>query len=316
MSTTDPADRHQTLHHDELPIDQELVENLVRRDMPWLADLPVSPVEAAGSTNAMFRLGSSLSVRLPRQPGGGESIATEARLTPMLSTALPVAIPDVIAVGDPGFGYPERWSVTRWLTGERPGRAEPGRSGGDDLQALAADLAGVVRALRRLEVPDTVGDALRWYRGGALSDADPEVRRALELCRTIEGLDLDLDRAESVWEASLALPGADSAGPDRWFHGDLVAENLLVSDGRLSAVLDFGAVSVGDPTIDLHGAWEILDGPARDVFAHELGVGEPEWLRGRAWALGIALCVLLYYWTSMPDRRDDRLAMARNVLTA
>src|SRR5699024_11917446 len=77
---------------------------------------------------------------------------------------------------------------------------------------------------------------------------------------------------------------------------------------------DFGAVSVGDPTVDLHGAWEILDGPARDVFAHELGVGEPEWLRGRAWALGIALCVLPYYWTSMPDRRDDRLAIARTVL--
>lgn len=316
MNMMDPTGSARALHHDELPIDEELVAKLIQRDMPWLADLSISSVESAGSTNGMFRLGDSLSVRLPRQPGGGESIVKEARLTPMLSAALPVAIPDVVAVGDPGFGYPERWSVARWLAGEHPTRAVPGHADGDGRRALAEDLVGVVRALRHLEVPDTVGDDLRWYRGGALRDADPEVRRALDICRTIDGLDLDLDRAESVWEESLALPGAGEGGPDRWFHGDLVAENLLVSRGRLSAVLDFGGVSVGDPTIDLHGAWEVLDGPARDVFAHELGVGEAEWLRGRAWALGIALGVLSYYWTSMPGRRDDRIAMARNVLTA
>lgn len=316
MNMVEPANSRRALHRDELLIDADLVAALVRCDVPDCAGMPVSAVESAGSTNVIYRLGDALSVRLPRQVGGGEDILKEARLTPLLSEALPVAVPEVVAVGEPGFGYPERWSVTRWLTGGHPTRAVPGRADGEGRRRLAEDLAAVVRALRCLEVPADVSDDLRSDRGGALSDLDAEVRSAIDLCRTIDGLDLDLDldRAEAVWEQSLLLPGADEAGHDQWFHGDLVAENLLVSEGRLSGVLDFGAVAVGDPTIDLHGAWEILDAPARAAFAHALGVGEAEWLRGRAWALGIALNALSYYWTTMPGRRDDRIAMARNVL--
>lgn len=315
MNMMDPDNSLPALHHDELPIDAAVVKALIQRDMPAFADLPMTPVQSTGSTNVLFRLGDTLAVRLPRQPGGGEDIAKEARLTPMLSTALPVAIPEVVAVGEPGFGYPERWSVVRWLTGDRPNRTDPNQPCVDDRRRLAEDLANVIRALRQLNVPDKVSNDLRWYRGGALSEFDPEVRDALARCRTIDDLDLDLDKAQVVWEQSLALPCAHKAVSDHWFHGDLVAENLLVSEGRLSGVLDFGGVSVGDPTVDLHGAWELLDSPAREVFAHQLGLGEAEWLRGRAWALGIALCVLPYYWTSMPERRDDRIAMAQNVLS-
>lgn len=304
-----------SLHEDELPIDTDLVEALIARDAPEFANLPVRPIESTGSTNMIFRLGETLSVRLPRQAGGGQDIAKEARLTPMLSAVLPVPVPEVIVVGEPGFGFSESWSVTRWLPGAHPTRVLAGQPDGVDRQSLAEDLADVVSALRDLEVPDHISQGLRWYRGGALTDIDLEVRQSLAKCRTIGGLDLDLDKAEAVWDDSLMLPGADAAGPDRWFHGDLVAENLLVSEGSLNAVLDFGAVSVGDPTIDLHGAWEILDSPAREVFARKLGVDEAEWLRGRAWALGVALGALSYYWARMPGRRDDRIAMAHNVLS-
>lgn len=311
-----------TLHADELPIDDALVRSLVDRDLPEHAGMTLTRLGASGSTNALFRLGDDLLVRLPRQPGGGASVLKEARLAPLLARALPVAVPEVVAVGNPGFGYTEHWSVTRWLGGEHPRRAEPGEPSkserlglADSLAAdLAEDLATVVLALRAIDVPHVVGDGLRWYRGGALGDFDVAVRRYLELCRGIPGLDLDLARAETIWDEALTLPGAAKPGPDRWFHGDLVAENLLVADSRLAAVLDLGSVSIGDPTVDLHGAWEVLDGPARAAFAARLGVSEAEWLRGRAWALGIALGALSYYWNSMPGRRDDRLAMARNVL--
>jgi aminoglycoside phosphotransferase (APT) family kinase protein len=129
----------------------------------------------------------------------------------------------------------------------------------------------------------------------------------------IDGFDLDLDHALAVWEDGLRLPGADRTAADQWYHGDLVAENLLISAGRLSAVIDFG-VSVGDPTIDLHGAWEILDLPAREIFRNRMQADEDTWLRGRAWALGIALGTFSYYWHTLPARRADRMAMARNVL--
>ena len=302
------------MHSDELDIDDAMVRSLVNRDLPERALQPLTKLSASGSTNTLYRLGSQLLVRLPRHPGGGTSIVKEARWTPLLADALPVDVPEVVTVGNPGFGFPEQWSVTRWLEGEHPVRVEPGVQKAAERSALAEDLANVIGALRGLEVPSDPGPELRWYRGGALASFDSALRIYIDQCRKLDGLDVDLDKAEALWDQALTLPGAREAGPDRWYHGDLVAENLLVANGRLVAVLDLGAVSVGDPTVDLHGTWEILDAPERALFAAKLGVTEAEWFRGRAWALGIALGALAYYWGTLPERRRDRLAMLRNVL--
>jgi aminoglycoside phosphotransferase (APT) family kinase protein len=220
-------------------------------------------------------------------------------------------VPEPVAVGEPAAGYPERWSVVRWTDGEVPPVA------GDVVptpRALARDLAAVVTALRAIEVPhDALADpGLRWYRGDPLSALDDTTRENLEACRAIPDLGLDLDAALRVWDQAMALP-EQSASP-RWYHGDLLAENLLVREGRLVAVLDFGGLAVGDPTVDLVVAWEVLDPPAREMFRREVGVDEETWLRGRAWALALALMTFPYYWRTMPDRCADRLAMARSVL--
>lgn len=304
------------LHDDELPIDRDLVRALVDRDLPQYATLPLTPLGASGSTNLLFRLGDDLLVRMPRQPGNGDSITKERRWSPLMGSRLPVAVPQIVAVGEPGFGYPEPWSVVGWIEGVHPPSIGPDAVPAASPTALAEDLADVVSALRSLDVPDEArtDDGLRWYRGRPLAEFDASTRRNIEACRSIEGLDLDLDAASALWEEALRVPGAAEVGPDRWYHGDLVAENLLVADGRLTAVLDFGSLSIGDPTIDLHGAWEVFDASAREVFRERLGIEEPEWLRARAWALGIALGAFSYYWDSMPGRRADRLAMARNAL--
>ena len=302
------------MHKGELLIDDRLVRLLADRDLPAYAQKPLKRLDATGSSNVLYRLAADLLVRLPRQPGGGESIAKEASWTPALAKALPVAVPQVSHLGNPGFGYPEQWSVVRWLEGEHPGCVQPGQNSGGDRLGLAEDLANVILALRQIELPAEVGPDLRWYRGSTLSDFDFSVRTYLGQCRALTKLDVDLNKAEAVWSEALTLPGAREAGPDRWYHGDLVSENLLVANGRLTAVLDLGAVSVGDPTVDLHGAWEILDASARKLFAVKMGVSEAEWLRGRAWALGISQGALAYYWHSMPQRRRDRLAMLRNVI--
>ncbi len=112
----------------------------------------------------------------------------------------------------------------------------------------------------------------------------------------------------------MALPGADQVVSPLWLHGDLLAESLLVRQGELAAVLDFGDLAVGDPTVDLVVAWELLDPPGRDMFRSLLGVDEATWLRARAWALAIAAMTLPYYWDTMPGRCAARLAMARAVL--
>lgn len=302
-----------TLHAHEIAIDLALVRALVDRAVPDLADRPLRPLDASGSSNALFRLGDDLLVRLPRQPGGSETITKEARRLPYLAPALPVPVPEVVVVGEPGFGYPERWSVVRWIDGEVP-RVPVERGVATD--ALARDLAGVVGALRELAVPaDALADpALRWYRGDSLLAMDEAVHGYVAGCRAIAGLDLDLDACRRVWEKATALTDSGEDGAPRWLHGDLLAENLLVREGRLAAVLDFGALSVGDPTVDLVAGWELLDPPGREVFRSVLGVDEVTWLRGRAWALAIAVMTFPYYWHTMPERCHDRLVLARAVL--
>jgi aminoglycoside phosphotransferase (APT) family kinase protein len=303
------------LHADEIPIDVELVRELLARAMPELADLPVREVASTGSTNALFRLGDELLVRLPRQPGGSAAISKEARWLPALAPSLPVAVPEVVAVLEPACGYPERWSVVRWIEGEHPDVVGPDTPVDPRRGGLAHDLAKVVRALAQAEVPrEAVDDPdLRWYRGEPLVTMDELTRENIARCRALPDCDLDLEAATRVWEEAIRLPGATHRPAPRWYHGDLAAENLLVRDGSLTAVLDFGGLSIGDPAVDLAVAWEALDPPARRAFRDELGVDEATWLRGRAWALCISL-MIWYYWTTMATRRASRVAVVRNVL--
>jgi aminoglycoside phosphotransferase (APT) family kinase protein len=300
------------LHDDELPVDLALVRALVQDQLPAYASLPLTPLAASGSDNALFRLGDELLVRVPRQPGGSRTITREAHWLPVVAPLLPVAVPEVVAVGDPALGYPEHWSVVRWLDGSTPS----GPAGGAAGATLAADLAAVVTALHEAPVPAAAlaDPELRLYRGLPLVSRDEGTRESIEQCRGISGLHLDLDAVLSVWEAAVRLPGSSQAAEPRWHHADLVAENLLLRDGRLAAVLDFGALSVGDPTVDLIVAWDVLDAASREVFRGAVGVDDETWLRGRAWALCLALMTFPYYWDSMPDRCADRLAVARAVL--
>jgi aminoglycoside phosphotransferase (APT) family kinase protein len=304
------------LHDDELLIDVQLVRALVDRTVPEFASLPLKPLRRSGSSNALFWLGEELVVRLPRQPGGSLTIEKEARWLPQIGPLLPAAVPEIVAIGEPGFGYPERWSIVRWLEGDVPTVADPGREADPPLHGLALDLAAVVTALGDIDVPSSaIADPeLHWYRGAPLATRDVQTRRSIEACRIIPGLELDLVASLEIWEHAMSLPGSAQATAPRWYHGDLLAENLLVREGRLAAVLDFGGLSVGDPTIDLIVAWEVLDAASREVFRRAVGADDETWLRGRAWALSLALLTFPYYWATMPDRCASRLAMAGSIL--
>ena len=304
------------LHKNELPISLELVRSLVSDQFPQYTELPVTPLGATGSTNRLFRLGTELLVRLPRQPDSGKGVMKEARWIPALSGQLPLKTPEILHLGKPDASYPEVWAITRWLNGELPRVWQPGDPENRDGKQLAEDLAAFIRALQHIEVTAEAkaDESLRWYRGLALIEYDLTFRRTLEFCRSQDDIDLDFEAIEAVWTNSLRLPEARTAAPDRWYHSDLVAENLLLQDSRLTAVLDFGGLAIGDPTIDLHGAWELFDPSARSTFRTALGAGDGQWLVGRAWALAIGLGALSYYWRTMPGRCRDRLAMIRAVL--
>lgn len=305
----------QALHSDEIPIDAELVRLLISRVMPVYADAPVRRLPSSGSTNALFRLGEELLVRLPRQPGGSETISKEAKWLPVLGPLLPVPVPQVVAVFDPDCGYPERWSVVRWIDGAQPVVVDPDTPVDPRREELAKNLATFLDALRQVEIPTVAvnNPDLQSYRGEPLATMDQATRENIERCRCLGDFDFDLDAAERMWVDAMKLPGAADRTTPRWYHSDLAAENLLVRDGALTAVLDFGGLSVGDPTVDLVVAWEVLDPPARELFRRQIGVDEASWLRGRAWALSLTL-MIWYYWTTMPERRARCMAVGRNVL--
>jgi aminoglycoside phosphotransferase (APT) family kinase protein len=301
------------MHDDELDVDEGLVRTLLGTLSPAYAGLPLRRFPSTGSTNALFRLGDELLVRVPRQPGGTETIEKEQRWLPYVARALPVAVPEIVAVGEPAAGYPEKWSVVRFVDGAPPTLPAAGEAPRHD---LARDLAAVVTALRGLPVPPQAREdpQLRWYRGEPLATFDDDLRAWLEMCRSNPALDLDLDEVAAAWEAALALPASHRRVEPHWYHGDLVAENLLVRDARLAAVLDFGALSVGSPAVDLVVAWELLDAGARTTFRDAVGVTEDEWRVARGWALALGVMAFPYYWHSMPERCAQRLFMARQVL--
>ena len=301
------------LHDDEIAVDEVLVGRLLASLSPAYDGLPLRRFASSGSTNALFRLGDELLVRVPRQPGGTPTIEKEERWLPYVASALPVAVPEVVAVGEPVAGYPEKWSIVRFTEGEPP---TPPTSGAPPRHGLARDLAAVVTALRDLPVPReaVVDPELRWYRGEPLARFDGDLRRGLEQCGEVDGLDLDVEAVAAMWDATLALPAAHETAEPRWYHGDLVAENLLVREGRLSSVLDFGGLAVGNPAVDLVVAWELLDSAARATFREAVGVDGDEWAVARGWALALGVMTFPYYWHSMPERCEQRLFMARAAL--
>ncbi|GIF75757.1 aminoglycoside phosphotransferase family protein [Asanoa siamensis] len=277
------------MHPGELPITEDLVARLVADQFPAWAGRPVTRVASSGTVNALFRLGDDLVARLPRVDWSLQDVETEATWLPRLAPLLPVAIPAHVAAGAPGEGYPWPWGVYRWLPGTVP---VEGRLA--DPLGLAADLAAFVRAMRAVDLPD----APAAYRGGGHSLLDETARRALAGLGDL----LDpgtLDAARAVWDAALAVP--DHPGPPVWLHADLMPGNLLVdAGGRLTAVIDFGTLGVGDPSCDLIVAWNLLTPAGRDVFRAALDVDDATWTRGRGRALAQSLGSLVYYHRTNP----------------
>jgi aminoglycoside phosphotransferase (APT) family kinase protein len=275
------------MHADEIDTDVALVRRLLAEQFPQWADLTIEPVSSYGTDHDIYRLGDHLAARLPRIGWATDQAAKEAEWLPKLAQHLPLAVPVQLAMGDPAEGYPFEWSVYEWLPGENA------NSTIDDLDQAAVDLAAFVKALRRV---DTTGAHPRplGSRGAPLAELDEHVRRSLaQLGDRIDG-----DAAVRSWEESLdASPWEDE---EVWVHGDLLPGNLLVVDGRLSAVIDWGGLNVGDPACDLQPAWNAFADGCRARYRAELQVDDASWLRGRGWALFQAVMALPYYWDTNP----------------
>jgi aminoglycoside phosphotransferase (APT) family kinase protein len=275
------------MHQDEVETDAGLVRRMLEAQFPQWAELPIRPVESYGTDHDIYRLGDGLSARLPRIDWATGQARREAKWLPRLAPHLPLRVPVQLGMGEPAEGYPFDWTVYEWLPGENANGTI------DDLERAAVDLAAFVTALRAIETRDAHPRG-HGARGAPLTELDDVVRRS------IDELGDRIDRAAALrsWDESVSAPAWD--GEEVWVHGDLLPGNLLVVDGRLSAVIDWGGLNVGDPACDLQPVWNVFDGVSRARYPEELDVDDASWLRGRGWALCQAVVALPYYWDTNP----------------
>ncbi|MEM8905864.1 MAG: aminoglycoside phosphotransferase family protein [Actinomycetota bacterium] len=274
------------MHDDEVEIDEALVRRLLAAQFPELGSLPLVRVEPWGTDHAIWRLGEELVLRLPRIHWATAQVELEHTWLPRLGPLLPVAVPEPVAVGAPGEGYPHHWALHRWLPG-RP--ADPGPI--TDRVGFALALAEVVAALRRCP---TAGAPSARGRARPVQDYDDETRRAI---RSADHL-IDAGAATAVWEEAL------TATPHRhdpvWVHGDLEG-NCLLGDRGLAGIVDWGSACVGDPAVDVQVVWSPLFTPeSREAFVDALSIDEATLARSRGMAVQQAAAALPYYLGTYP----------------
>ena len=282
-------------------INVSLVARLIAQQFPEWAHLPIRPVAHSGWDNRTFHLGSDMTVRLPSHAAYAAQVDKEQRWLPILAPLLPVAIPMPLARGEPSEEYPWAWSVYRWIDGENA-VIQPI----PDPNALAHQLAAFLTALQHIPAgggPDP--GPHNFYRGGSVRIYDFETRTALE---TLRG-QMDTEAARMIWETAVKTV---YQGSPVWIHGDVHPTNLLVRNGQLGAVIDFGCLGIGDPACDLVMAWTFFSEESRQGFRSALALDDSTWARARGWALWKALITLADCQAQTPSK----LLEARRTIAA
>lgn len=255
----------------EVEITDELVLALLRSQHPDLAERPLR-LFGSGWDNTTYRLGPDLAVRLPRRQLGAEMIRKEQRWLPAVVAGLPIPVATPVRVGQPEFGYPWTWSVVPWIDGFSAEVADPDPS-------EAARLGLFLKALHQPGPNDAPRNS---YRGCPLTDRARSVEERLPRLNTAL-LDVSIDQIRDVWQRAKTMPIDEEPV---WLHGDLHARNIVVHDGRIVGVIDWGDLCVGDPATDLAVAWMLFPNSAHDALRTGYGrVSDATWERARGWAI-------------------------------
>lgn len=259
-------------------INVDLVVRLINEQFPEWSDLDIRPVKYSGHDNRTFHLGEHMSVRLPSAEAYVPQVEKEQRWLPKLSKELSLPISTPIAKGKPSKEYPWPWSINKWLDGEILSHKNI-----NDLNQFARDLGTFLIELQSIDANGgPIAGQHNFYRGGSIAVYDEETRNAIENTKDTFNEQL----LKEVW--NLALDSKWDSEPV-WVHGDIAPGNILVKDGKLCAVIDFGILGVGDPACDAAMAWTFFDENSREIFKNVLQMDAETWNRARGWALWKAL---------------------------
>ena len=287
-----------------MKIDSTLVQQLVREQFPKWANLPIRPVATSGWDNRTFHLGNHMTIRLPSAAEYAPQVNKEQYWLSKLAPSLPLAIPTPVAKGEPGCRYPWQWSVYQWIDGETAAAERI-----EDLDRFALSLADFVIALHMINsAGGPSAGPHNFFRGGPLATYDADVRHAIKIL----GNAIDHAVTQQIWEAVLC---SEWKRPPVWVHGDISIGNLLVKEGRLTAVIDFGSLGVGDPACDLVIAWTFFESRSRNIFRAALLMDNETWARARGWALWKALIVYAQLEGTNSHERERALGTIDEVVS-
>ncbi|GAA1654382.1 aminoglycoside phosphotransferase family protein [Saccharothrix algeriensis] len=279
------------MHADQLTVTPAAVGALVVAQFPQWDGLTVTALRTQGTVNAIFRIGERITARFPLQPGEAAEarrhLEAEAEAARELAAHTRYAVPEPVAIGEPGAGYPMPWSVQTWVPGVTATDDDPA-----DSTAFAHDLAAFITEVRAI---DTRGRRFNGRgRGGELRTHDGWVQTCLDRSEPL----FDVPRLRELWARWRELPRGDD--PDVMNHGDLIPGNVLVSGGRLAGLLDVGGLGPADPALDLVSAWHLLEAGPRQTLREALGCDAATWERGKAWAFQQAIGAAWYYADTNP----------------
>lgn len=267
-------------NNNPLVINVSLVQKLISEQFPHWSHLRITPVEHGGWDNRTFHLGSSMLIRLPSAQEYAAKVKIEQHWLPQLASHLSVVIPTPLAMGKPTEEYPFNWSVYQWIDGQIATKANI-----DNMHQFAEDLASFIL---ELHVIDTYNGPLpgkhNFYRGAPLKIYDHEVKQA---CRILEN-SIDTHKLLTIWNNACA---STWNRPPVWLHGDLAPSNIILKNGILHGIIDWGGMAIGDPACDLAIAWTFFDYESREIFKHVLNLDNQTWDRGCGWALWKALII-------------------------
>ena len=267
----------------------EQAQRLVQNQFPQWAELPLTPFQSFGTDHILYRLGSDKVVRFPIKTEIAQNIPLQQNWLAKFAK-LPLDTPQILGIGRADDNFPYAWSVAKWIDGQ-----DAASTPITDWSEAAVSLGRFVRELRMIDTTGgiTSGQHNAW-RGCPLAMLDDRTRGAI-------GLVSDLfDRATltAIWEQALSAPVWES-GPT-WIHGDIHAANMVVRDGQIAGVIDFGLMALGDPACDLALAWSFLPARYRDLFLHAAEASEAMQLRGKGWGLYAGVIAFSYYRDNNP----------------
>lgn len=282
-----------------MQINQLLATKLIFEQFPKWSNLAIKPVPIGGHDNRTFRLGDEMLIRMPSAEEYKEKVVKEHKWLPVLAPHLSLSIPSPIALGKPSAHYPWNWSIYRWIEGNS---ANEIAIEDIDLEQVALGIADFLKQLHEIETRDApVPGSHNFFRGDSPLVYDAETRAAIAK--------LGDNEAIAVWEKAIS---SNWQQDPVWIHGDLASGNIILQDGKLSAVIDFSGICVGDPACDLVIAWTFLKGRSRQIFKENMNLDANTWARARGWALWKALITLV----ALDDKAGVEATKQRDIINS